>query len=132
MLRSTLSPLRPALTGMFQRNASSVATMTLIGRITQPQTATTQAGKEFLSYSVAVQPKRDGPTSWFEVGVFSENQIKFINDYVNKGSLVQVTCDASRSVYEREDGSKASSLRLFQKEINVLVFKNVEEASEEQ
>lgn len=95
--------------------------MTIVGRVgTEFSEFTSANNNRYVKYSVASQPRKDGPTSWFNVTVFSEPQINFLTQYVNKGALVYIEADASQYAFEREDGSKGVSLNLVQREVNLL------------
>lgn len=60
--------------------------MTIVGRIGSDFNEFTSANNtRYLKYSVASQPRRDGPTNWFNVTVFIEPQINFLTQYVRKG-----------------------------------------------
>lgn len=60
--------------------------MTIVGRIGSEFTEYTSANNtRYLKYSVASQPRRDGPTNWYNVTVFSEPQMNFLTQYVRKG-----------------------------------------------
>lgn len=59
--------------------------MTLLGRIgTDIVVREAASGTQYISYSLAVQTGRE-KTSWFNVAVFNEKQIEFMNNYVKKG-----------------------------------------------
>lgn len=109
--------------------------MSIIGRIgSDYQELTTSGDKNYLRYSIASQPRKDSPTNWFNVTVFNANHVNFMTQYVKKGALVYIECDASNYSFEREDGSKGQSLNLVQRDINLLKNpKSAEgEAEEEQ
>lgn len=60
--------------------------MTIVGRVGSEFTEFTSANNNrYVKYSVASQPRRDGPTNWFNVTVFIEPQINFLTQYVRKG-----------------------------------------------
>ena len=60
--------------------------MTIIGRIgTEFTEYTSPNDKRYVRYSIASQPRRDGPTNWYNVTVFNENHINFLTQYVKKG-----------------------------------------------
>lgn len=111
---------------------SNFAKMSIVGRIGSDFTEYTSSNNNrYLKYSVASQPRRDGPTNWFNITVFNEHQINFLTQYVRKGALVYVEADAANYSYEREDGSKGTSLSLVQKEVNLLKNGKSEESTEE-
>lgn len=60
--------------------------MTIIGRVGTEFTEFTSANdKRYVRYSIASQPRREGPTNWYNVTVFNENHINFLTQYVKKG-----------------------------------------------
>lgn len=60
--------------------------MTIVGRVGSEFTEFTSANNNrYVKYSVASQPRRDGPTNWFNITVFIEPQINFLTQYVRKG-----------------------------------------------
>lgn len=106
-----------------------LAKMTIVGRVgTEFSEYTSANNNRYIKYSVASQPRKDGPTSWFNVTVFNEPQINFLTQYVNKGALVYIEADASQYAFEREDGSKGVSLSLVQRDFNLLRNGKSEEA----
>ncbi|CAI4056664.1 hypothetical protein SKDZ_03G0940 [Saccharomyces kudriavzevii ZP591] len=95
--------------------------MSIVGRIGSEFTEHTSANNNrYLKYSIASQPRREGQTNWYNVTVFNEPQINFLTEYVRKGALVYVEADAANYVFERDDGSKGTTLSLVQKDINLL------------
>ncbi|CCF59062.1 hypothetical protein KAFR_0G00290 [Kazachstania africana CBS 2517] len=105
--------------------------MSIVGRIgSEFQEYVSQNDKKYIRYSIASQPRRDGPTNWYNVTVFNEPQMNFLTQYVRKGALVYVEADAANYTYEKEDGSKATTLSLIQKDINLLRNGKSEESSE--
>ncbi|CDF88053.1 BN860_01222g1_1 [Zygosaccharomyces bailii CLIB 213] len=123
---------------MFQRgfHATSrkldLSKMTIVGRVGSEFTEYTSANNNrYLKYSVASQPRRDGQTNWFNVTVFSEPQINFLTQFVRKGALVYLEADASNYTFEREDGSRGTTLNLVQREFNLLRNGKTEEAESE-
>lgn len=60
--------------------------MTIIGRVGTDFTEYTSTNdKRYVRYSIASQPRRDGPTNWYNITVFNENHINFLTQYVKKG-----------------------------------------------
>ncbi|GMM55206.1 Rim1 protein [Maudiozyma humilis] len=105
--------------------------MSIVGRIGTPFTEYTSAKDvRYVKYAIASQPRKDGPTNWYNITVFNEPQMNFLQQYVRKGALVYVEADAANHTYEREDGSKATSLSLIQKDINLLRNGKPEETAE--
>lgn len=97
------------------------AKMTIIGRIGNDLASQQGAkGTPFLKYNIAVQPQKDAETNWFNVVCFSEQQIKFMEEYVRKGALVYVEANVRTSNFEKEDGSKSYGVSFIQKNINIL------------
>ncbi|QPG76548.1 hypothetical protein FOA43_003937 [Brettanomyces nanus] len=111
-----------------------MARMSLIGTIgSDLEKRTTSTGKEFIKYSVAVNSKNktDQITSWFNVACFIPPQINFMTTYLGKGAKVYLDADVSNTSYEKTDGSKSTSLMLFQTNVEVIRFpKKPEESTE--
>lgn len=73
--------------------------MTIVGRIGSDFTEYTSSNNnKYLKYSIASQPRRDGPTNWFNITVFSDPQMNFLTQYVRKG-YVQKLCRFSMHHY---------------------------------
>lgn len=67
--------------------------MSIVGRIGSEFTEyTSQNDKRYLKYSIASQPRRDGPTNWYNVTVFNEQQMNFLTQYVRKGYVYNIEC----------------------------------------
>jgi hypothetical protein len=65
---------------------NSFARVQILGRIGQDITEAESAqGNKYIRYPVAVQTKKDGPVSWFNVLSFNEQQNNFLVQYVRKG-----------------------------------------------
>ncbi|CAB4255920.1 similar to Saccharomyces cerevisiae YCR028C-A RIM1 Single-stranded DNA-binding protein essential for mitochondrial genome maintenance [Maudiozyma barnettii] len=95
--------------------------LSIVGRIGTPFTEYTSAKDvKYVKYAVASQPRKDGPTNWYNVTVFNQPQMNFLQQYVRKGALVYIEADAANYTYEKEDGSKATVLSLIQKDFNLL------------
>lgn len=106
--------------------------MAIVGRIGSPFTEYTSAkNTKYLKYSVASQPRKDGPTNWYNITVFNEPQMNFLQQYVRKGALIYVEADAANYTYEKDDGTKVTTLSLIQKDINLLRNGKPEETSAE-
>lgn len=97
------------------------AKMSILGRIGSELTEFTSANNtRYLKYSIASQPRKDGQTNWFNVTVFNENQMNFLSQYVRKGALVYVDADAANYTFEREDGSRGTTLSLIQRDVHLI------------
>ncbi|KAI8383395.1 probable Single-stranded DNA-binding protein RIM1, mitochondrial [Nakaseomyces glabratus] len=106
--------------------------MSIVGRIGSEFTENTSANNHrYLRYSIASQPRKDGQTNWYNITVFNEPQINFLTQYVRKGALVYVEADAANFTFEREDGTKGTTLSLVQKDFNLLRNGKAEETPEE-
>lgn len=108
--------------------------MTIVGRVGSEFTEFTSKNdseRRYVKYSIASQPRRDGPTNWYNVTVFNEPHINFLTQYVRKGALVYVEADASQYSFEREDGSRGTSLNLVQRDFNLLRNGKMEENESE-
>lgn len=110
------------------------AKMTLIGTIgTDLQKQTTSTGKDYIKYAVAVNSKTKAgeSVSWFNIACFSPIQIEFMEKNLGKGAKIYLEADAKNTSYEKEDGTKAMSLMLFQSNFEVIKYpKKAEESSE--
>ncbi len=108
------------------------AKMTLIGTIgTDLQKQTTSTGKEYLKYAVAVNSKTKAgeSVSWFNIACFAPHQIEFMEKNLAKGSKIYLEAEAKNTSYEKEDGSKAFSLMLFQSNFEVIKYPKKEESA---
>ncbi len=116
--------LRQSVRAFSTSAVSKMARMSLIGTIgTDLEKKTTSSGKEFVRYSIAVNPRsKDDETSWYNVACFVPFQINFLTTYLGKGAKVYIEADASNTSYEKQDGSRARSLMLFQTSIEAIRF----------
>ncbi|ODV62035.1 Rim1p, partial [Ascoidea rubescens DSM 1968] len=129
---------RPAFSptlNLFKRNNATFAKLTLIGYVgndLEPETL--ENDKQVLRYSIAVNPlrnrnKEDQPPRWFRVECWNERSFDFMTKYCPKGSLVYVECQPVPQVYEKEDGTKAYSIKFYQDTFKILKSKGQEESS---
>lgn len=105
---------------------------TFTGRVTQePELKFGKSGKAFLSLNTAENHRRknqqsgeweDSGTTWRRVTVFDAHA-ENIADQVRKGSLVLVVGRQETREYEKQDGSKGSSLEVLADEVGVLIPK---------
>ena len=66
--------------------------MSIIGRVGGEFTEFTSANNtKYLRYSVASQPRKDGPTNWYNITVFNEYQMNFLQQYVKKGYVSYIS-----------------------------------------
>ena len=116
--------LRQSVRAFSTSAVSKMARMSLIGTIgTDLEKKTTSSGKEFIRYSVAVNSKsKDDETSWYNVACFYPAQINFMTTYLGKGAKIFLEADASNTSYEKQDGSRARSLMLFQTSVEAIKF----------
>ncbi|CDK26513.1 unnamed protein product [Kuraishia capsulata CBS 1993] len=119
--------------GFSSTSKNAMAKMSLIGTIgSDLEQATTSTGKEYLKYSVAVNGgSKDAPqTSWFKIAVFNPTEIKYMNQYLGKGAKVYLEADVSNNSYEKADGTRATSLMLFQTNLETIKFpkRDIDEA----
>ncbi|GME68859.1 hypothetical protein B5S31_g304 [[Candida] boidinii] len=104
---------------------TNMAKMQLIGTIGSDLTKqTTSSGKPFLKYSIAVNSKSKGEqvASWYNIAVFNEGQINYMESYLGKGAKIFVEADVQNSSYEKQDGSRGYSLMLFQNSFETLRY----------
>lgn len=88
----------------------------LQGRIgTDIELRTSDGGKKFLTFNLAVSD-RGRKTSWVKVVCF-EGLAEFQADRLEKGQRITLKGKLESSNFEREDGTKASSLSVIAHEI---------------
>ena len=113
-----------SLTRSFSSSARRdyLSKFTAIGRIGS-DVEVQQSAKQvkYVRYPLAVNTSKD-KTSWFYLTVFDERAIDFMENYINRGSLVYVEADASMQEYT-VDGEKRSSLQLVQSAISPISFR---------
>ena len=89
----------------------------LIGRVGfDPEIRTTDIG-EFASFSLATSEKwKDRKTNqdreitqWHSVSVFNEQTVKYIKQYVKKGSKLQVVGQVTYRQWQDQSGNKRTS-----------------------
>lgn len=117
MLFTSLKTVTPKLA----RPASSFARLSVLGRVGQePAVGETNLGKQFLRYSVATNPTKDGPPSWFNITVFEPKQIEFTLNYVKKGALVHVEANVANTTFEKPDGATGYGTNIYQTKIDII------------
>jgi len=87
----------------------SVNSVVLIGRLTRdPETRTTQSGKEVANFSIAVDRRFKGQdgvdVDFFSVSAWG-NAASFVSQYLGKGRLVAVEGRLQSRKYTTQDGS---------------------------
>lgn len=90
-------------------------TMQVIGNLGKdPEFKTTDRGTNLCRFSLASNKKVKGEkiTTWVNVTVFDENKIKFLKDYVRKGSKLFVEGEPSARAFTNDAGAAQSSLDL--------------------
>jgi single-strand DNA-binding protein len=90
--------------------------LTIIGNLTRdPETRTTQTGKEVCSFTVAVNRRKTGnqqpEADFFRVTAW-ENLAKICQQYLAKGRKVVVVGPVSLHTYTTQDGKSGSSLEV--------------------
>ncbi|GMM34024.1 Rim1 protein [Saccharomycopsis crataegensis] len=104
-----------------RRNASSFARLSVMGRVGgEPEAQETDAGKVFVKYSIATNPTKDGPPSWFNISVFEPKQVEFCGNYLKKGALVLVEANVINKSYEKPDGTTAYATNYYQQRIDII------------
>ena len=97
----------------------------IVGNLTgDPQTRTTNSGKEVCSFTVAVnrrQKKTDGTAEadFFRVSAW-EGMAKVCQQYLAKGRKVAVTGTVSVSTYQAQDGTTRASMDVFAQDVEFL------------
>jgi single-strand DNA-binding protein len=87
--------------------------LVIIGNITKdPESRTTQSGKQVVTFTVAVNRRGDKDKSdFFRVSVWGESGANCMK-YLGKGKKVGVTGSVSASAYKAQDGSPRASLEV--------------------
>ncbi|KAH7038216.1 uncharacterized protein B0I36DRAFT_216483, partial [Microdochium trichocladiopsis] len=101
-----------------------IAKITIVGNLAAtPELKATSTGRELIEYAVASNsgPRDNRTTSWFRVVSFAPEgpQRDFITS-LPKGATVYVEGDASMNTYTDAEGKNRSSLRIIQKNMEVL------------
>lgn len=81
--------------------------LTIIGRLGKnAQVHETKNGKQFVSFTVAVNSKRgaDTRTTWYEVISFNEQHVGKLVQYLTKGSLIVVVGELDAEAQLGKDG----------------------------
>ncbi|TGJ82916.1 hypothetical protein E0Z10_g5846 [Xylaria hypoxylon] len=127
-LTRRLTTTTPRLLGASRAFSASarrdIAKITLIGNLAAtPEVRATSSGKELVEYAVASSdgPRDNRHTSWFRVATFVEEGPR--RDYLTslpKGTTVFVEGDASMHSYVDAEGKNRSSMRIYQKSLEVL------------
>lgn len=91
--------------------------ITIIGNLgKQAEVRTTQNGRQYLNFSVAVNSKRNNEvkTTWYEVLSFQEQHIAKLTQYLRKGTQVVVIgeLDPEANIYQDKTGLQKAYLRL--------------------
>lgn len=98
--------------------------MVIIGNLTaDPRTGTTQSGKQYCSFTVAVnrrQSAQAGPDAdFFRVSTFG-NLADICGKYLAKGRKVAVTGSVSVSTYTTQKGETRASMDVFANDVEFL------------
>ncbi|MCE2841243.1 MAG: single-stranded DNA-binding protein [Novosphingobium sp.] len=86
-------------------------TMQVIGNLGKdPEFKTLDSGRQLCSFSLASNKKIKGEkvTTWVNVTVFDENKIKFLKEYVRKGSKLFAEGEPSARAYLKDGEAKHS------------------------
>ncbi|KAI0180194.1 nucleic acid-binding protein [Hypoxylon sp. FL1284] len=123
--RRAVATAAPRLSRAFSASARrDIAKMTIVGNLAAtPELRATSTGRELIEYAVASNTGRgeNRQTSWFRVAAFLEEGPR--RDFLTslpKGSTVFVEGDASMNTYTDAEGKPKSSLRILQRNIEVL------------
>lgn len=83
------------------------ATLTLVGRLARdPEMRFTGDGKAVCSFSIPVQERKDGETTWFKCTAW-EKAAEVINQYAAKGTWLQVTGTVKVETWEDKNSGEA-------------------------
>lgn len=86
-------------------------TMQVIGNLGKdPEFKTLDSGRQLASFSLASNKKIKGEkvTTWVSVTVFDENKIKFLKEYVRKGSKLFLEGEPAARAYMKDGEAKHS------------------------
>ncbi|KAI2001131.1 ssDNA-binding protein, mitochondrial [Ophidiomyces ophidiicola] len=134
MFRTAPSLLRAAAPRRaFSSSASrDVARISIVGRLgASPELITSQAGREYVRYTLASYSNATRETSWFRITSFMGAGKS--RDYlmaIPKGSLLLVDGEATLNVKEDAEGRKFSTLNVVSKQFDVITRSKTDEAAE--
>ncbi|XXH04975.1 Glutathione synthetase [Hypoxylon texense] len=125
LTRRAIATTAPSLSRAFSASARrDIAKITIVGNLAAtPELRATSTGREIVEYAVASNTgNRDNrQTSWFRVAAFVEEgpRREFLTS-LPKGATVYVEGDATMNPYTDSEGKPRSSLRIYQRAIEVL------------
>jgi single-strand DNA-binding protein len=86
---------------------SGKATIDIVGLVAKdPELRYTGEGKAVCSFSIPVQERKDGETTWYKITAW-EKQAETINQYVTKGSWLWVRGVPKVETWEKDGETKA-------------------------
>ncbi|KAI1768998.1 nucleic acid-binding protein [Hypoxylon sp. FL1150] len=115
----------PSLSRAFSASARrDISKITIVGNLAAtPELRATSTGRELIEYAVASNSgnKDNRQTSWFKVAAFLEEgpRREFLTS-LPKGATVYVEGEAIMKPYTDSEGKPRSSLRIYQRTIEVL------------
>jgi single-strand DNA-binding protein len=91
-----------------------------IGRLgRKPECKYTKSGKAVCSFSIAVQERKDQPTTWINL-VAWEKLAEIIAEHLDKGSLIYVEGRLQIREYEDNDGNKKQATEIVVRDMTML------------
>ena len=99
---------------------SGINKCSFIGRLgRKPECKYTKSGKAVCSFSIAVQERKDQPTTWINL-VAWEKLADIITEHLDKGSLIYVEGRLQNREYEDNDGNKRQSTEIVIRDLTML------------
>lgn len=125
MLRQQVnSVLRSSSRAFSATGARKLAKAEFIGLvtadITDEKVRQLDEDKRMLNYSVAVSTGPEKPAKFFDIAVFSDAQIDYLLNNIQKGSLVRVETNINPYAVEKEDGSVSRGVNFSQRSFTLL------------
>ena len=77
------------------------------------------AGKTVCSFSLAVQERKDQPTTWINL-VAWEKLAEIITEHLDKGSLIYIEGRLQNREYEDNDGNKKQTTEIVIRDLTML------------
>lgn len=99
---------------------SGINKCSFIGRLgRKPECRYTKSGKAVCSVSLAVQERKDQPTTWINL-VAWEKLAEIITEHLDKGSLIYVEGRLQNREYEDNDGNKKQTTEIVIRDMTML------------
>ena len=99
---------------------SGINKCSFIGRLgRKPECKYTKSGKAVCSFSIAVQERKDQPTTWINL-VAWEKLAEIIMEHLDKGSLIYVEGRLQNREYEDKDGNNKQTTEIVIRDLTML------------